>query len=257
MAKIRTLIVDDERLARKRVRRLLQTDPDIEIVGECGDAAEAVRAIHELAPQLLFLDVQMPGGDGFQVLEQAGPAEKLPVVIFVTAHDTHALRAFEVHAQDYLLKPFDRPRFQKALRQAKTQVERRSSAEVSRQLLALLEDLQSERKFLQRLVIKSGGRVIFLKTEDIDWIEAADNYVRLHVGAEAHLLRETMNSIESQIDGQKFLRIHRSTIVNVDRIEQLQPWFRGDYQVVLKDGTQLTLSRSYRERVQNLVGKWF
>ena len=251
------MIVDDERLARKRVRRLLQTDPDIEIIGECGDAAEAVRAIRDLSPDLLLLDVQMPGGDGFQVLEQVGPAEKLPVVIFVTAHDSHALRAFEVHAQDYLLKPFDRQRFQRALRQAKTQVERRTSAEMSRQLLALLEDLQSERKYLQRLVIKSGGRVIFLKTEDVDWIEAADNYVRLHAGSETHLLRETMNAIEGQLDPQKFLRIHRSTIVNVDRIGQLHPWFRGDYQVILKDGTELTLSRSYRERVQNIVGKWF
>ena len=252
--KIRALIVDDEPLARQRIRTLLEADPDVEVVGECADGRSAVAAVREQAPDLLFLDVQMPLLDGFGVLAALG-AGPLPVVIFVTAHDRYALRAFEVHALDYLLKPFDRERFRTALGRAKAQVRREPDGDVSRRLLALLRDVQQARKPLERLVVKSGGRVYFVRTEDIDWIEAAGNYVRLHVGKEAHLLRESMAGLEARLDAGRFLRIHRSTIVNIEHIRELQPAFHGDYAVILRDGTQLTLSRSYRATLPRFFGE--
>lgn len=254
--KIRAVIADDEPLARKRIRRLLQLDPEVEVVGECGNAAETVTAIEEHSPDLLFLDVQMPGGTGFDAL-RAVATERTPVVVFVTAYDQYAVKAFEVHAQDYLLKPFDRQRFQKSLRQAKEQVSRRQSAEANRRLIALLENLQPGPGPVQRLIVKTGGRILVLKTADIDWVEAADNYVRLHAGGESHLLRETMSALDKQLDPARFARIHRSTIVNLDRIEQLQPWFRGDYLVMLRGGTKLTLSKAYRDRVLLPLGNAF
>jgi two-component system LytT family response regulator len=250
MVTIRALIVDDEPLARGRLRTLLAGEPDVEVVGECGDGLEAVAAVEELSPDLLFLDVQMPALDGFAVLE-ALDADRLPAVVFVTAHDRYALRAFEVHALDYLLKPFDRDRFRKALGRARAQI---AGAEGGGKLPALLADARARRQPADRLVIKSAGRVFFLRTEEIDWVEAAGNYVRLHCGGDAHLLRETMNGLEARLDGQRFLRVHRSTIVNVDRIRELQAWFHGDYLVILRDGTQLTLSRGYRPRVQERFG---
>lgn len=250
--KIRALIVDDEPLARARLRTLLSEEADVEVVGECGDGLEAVAAVQDLTPELVFLDVQMPTLDGFGVVEALDPGA-LPVIVFVTAYDRYALQAFEVHALDYLLKPFDRDRFQKALERARAELQRSGSAETSQKLLAMLED-KAVRKPLERLIIKSAGRVFFLRTEEIDWIEAAGNYVRLHVGAEAHLLRETMNGLEGRLDPGHFLRIHRSTIVNVDRIQELQAWFHGDYLVILRDGTQLTLSRGYRQKVQERFG---
>jgi two-component system LytT family response regulator len=251
--KIRSLIVDDEPLARTRLRALLAEEEDVEVVGEAGDGLEAVARAHELAPDLIFLDIQMPSLDGFGVLEALDP-DRLPAVIFVTAYDQYALRAFEVHALDYLLKPFDRERFARALDRYRAQAGRAESAEASQRLLALLEERKDPRRPLERVVIKAMGRVFFLKTEEIDWIEAAGNYVRLHAGAEAHLLRETMNGLEARLDPQRFLRVHRSTIVNVDRIQELQAWFHGDYMVILRDGTQLTLSRSYRQKVQEHFG---
>ncbi len=251
--KIRALIVDDEPLARQRLRALLESESDIEVVGECTDGQEAVAAIREHAPDLLFLDVQMPKLDGFRVLETIGP-EQMPVTIFVTAFDRYALRAFEVHALDYLLKPFDRKRFQKAMGRARAQLQTEQSRDVDPRLQALAEGVQSGRRPLERLVIKAGGRVFFLRTDEIDWIEAAGNYVRVHSGGEAHLLRETMNGLEARLDATKFLRIHRSTMVHVERIQELQPWFHGDYVVILRDGTQLTLSRSYRQRLQEFFG---
>ena len=258
MTPIRCLIVDDEPLARERIRTLLADVSDIEIVGECQDGRKAVAAIHKHAPDLLFLDVQMPGMDGFGVLESL-PPEQIPVVIFVTAYDQYALRAFEAQALDYLLKPFDRERFQKALRRARTQVRQQKSGEresaLAPKILALLESLQAGQKHLHRLVIKSGGHVFFLRTEEIDWIEAAGNYVRLHAGGEEHLLRETMNALEGRLDPQKFLRIHRSTIVNIERIQELHPWFKGEHVVILRGGTRLTLSRGFREKLQRLLGK--
>src|SRR5262245_36771487 len=217
----RALIVDDEPLARERISDLLQADEELEVVGECGDGQAAVAAIQHLKPDLLFLDVQMPKLDGFDVLEAVGP-DAMPVAIFVTAYDRYALRAFEVHALDYLLKPFDRERFQHALQRAKQQLERQKSGELNQRLVALLEDVKQQ-KPLDRLVIKSAGKVYFLRVEEIDWIEAAGNYLKLHVGDDTHLLREKMTTLESRLNAEQFLRIHRSTIVNVERIQELQP----------------------------------
>lgn len=252
--KLQTLIVDDEPLARERIRTLLADEPDVEIIGECANGRAAAAAIQKLKPDLLFLDVQMPELDGFGVLDQIAAA-KMPTIIFVTAYDQYALRAFEVHALDYLLKPFDRERFQKALQRARLQIQQAKNGEINTRVLALLEDLRAEKKWLERLVIKSGGRIFFLKVEEIDWIEAAGNYVRLHVERETHLLRETIKNLESQLDPKKFLRINRSTLVRLDRIKELQPWFNGEHAIILQDGVQLTSSRGYREKLDELMGK--
>lgn len=253
---IRTLIVDDEPLARERIKALLEDESDIEVVGECASGRKAVSAIQRQAPDLLFLDVQMPELDGFGVLATLDP-ERLPVVIFVTAYDQYALRAFEVHALDYLLKPFDRERFKKALERVRAELQRDKVGDLSQRLLALLEDIKPEHKSLKRVMIKSDGRVYFVKAEEIDWIEAAGNYVRLHVGGKTHLQREKMNELESRLDPERFVRIHRSTIVNIETIKELEPWFRGEYVVVLHDGTRLILTRSYRDKLQRVLGKPF
>jgi len=254
--KIRTLVVDDEPLARERVMSLLQQEVDVEVVGECSDGTEAVSAIQEHSPDLMFLDVQMPGCDGFQVIRNIGP-DRMPTVIFVTAYDEYALQAFEVHALDYLLKPFSKDRFLQTLRHAREALEHRRAGDLGRRLLALVQDVKPEPQRVERLVVKSGGRVFFLRTDEIDWIEAAGNYVRLHLGAESHLFRETMNRMEARLDSRRFSRIHRSRIVNTERIKELQPWFNGDYVVILRDGTRLTLSRGYREKLQQRLGKGF
>jgi len=252
--KIRTLIVDDEPLARGRLRQLLEAESDIEILAECADGREAVEVIGKTEPDLLFIDIQMPELDGFGVIEAIqGP--KLPIIIFVTAFNQHALRAFEVHALDYLLKPFDRERFQTALARARTQLQHRQENQLNQRLTALLADMRPETKQTDRLVVKSPGRVLFLKTGDIDWIEAADNYLNLHVGAESHLLRETMASLETRLNPNQFLRISRSTIVNIERIKELQPMFHGDYTVILRNGTKLAMSRGYKDKCQHLLGK--
>jgi two-component system, LytTR family, response regulator len=252
--KIRTLIVDDEPLARERVRALLAEETDVEVVGECRDGQEAVEAIRREAPDLVFLDVQIPELDGFGVIERIG-VDKIPVIVFVTAYDQYALQAFEVHAVDYLLKPFDQDRFQKALARARQSVQLRRGGDVNERLVALLEDLKTPQGHLERLVVKSSGRLFFLRAEEIDWIESSGNYVSLHVGPESHLLRETMNGIETKLDPARFIRIHRTAIVNIDRIRELQPLFHGEYDVVLRTGTTLTLSRGYRDRLQGLLGK--
>ncbi len=265
MSTIKTLIVDDEPLSRERIRTLLAPQADVEIVGECGDGRQALAAMHTARPDLLFLDVQMPDLDGFGLL-RAMPAAKdnarLPVVVFVTAYDQYALRAFEVNALDYLLKPFDEERFLQALERARKQVylagigQSGGSGEsvvLGRKFLSIVRDVQTRAKPLERLVVRSGGRVFFLRTEEIDWVEAASNYVRIHAGADSHLLRETMNGIEGRLDAEKFLRIHRSTIVNIDRVAELQPWFHGDYAVTLRDGTRLTLSRGHRDKLQQFL----
>jgi two-component system, LytTR family, response regulator len=251
--RIRALIVDDEPLARRRIRRMLARDAEVEIAGDCANGREAVGKIRELRPDLIFLDVQMPELDGFAVLEAVG-AEAMPLVIFVTAFDQYALQAFEVYALDYLLKPFDRRRFDKALTRAKTRLLSVRTSDVGQQALALLEDLRAQSSYIERLVVKAGGRAFFLKTEEIDWIEAEGKYVRLHVGKESHLLREAIGSIESQLDPKRFPRIHRSTIVNIDRVRELQPWFHNEYRVILRDGTELMLSRSCRKRLGELLG---
>jgi two-component system LytT family response regulator len=251
--KIRTLIVDDEPLGRERIRTLLSDDAEIEVVGECSDGKQAVAAIERTRPDLVYLDVQMPEMDGFAVLD-AITGERMPAIIFVTAYDRYAVQAFEVHALDYLLKSFDRERFQAALRRAKEQIRGSREGFWNERLTGLLEDLQARQKRLTRLVIRSAGRIFFLRVEEIDWLEAADNYVRIHVGRESHLMRETLQSLEGRLDPSRFLRIHRSTMVNLDRIQELQPLFHGDYVVKLLDGTELSLSRNYRERLGGPLG---
>jgi two-component system LytT family response regulator len=252
-ARIRALIADDEPLARERLRMLLANEDWLEVIEECADGISAVAAIHKLRPDLVFLDVQMPGASGFDVIEAIG-ADKMPFVVFVTAYDKYAIKAFDVHAVDYLLKPFDRDRFTQALARARHQLEQRSSGELERRLLELVQDLKPAQK-LDRFVIKSGGRVFFVRAEEIDWIEAAGNYVKLHVGTDAHLFRETMNALEARLNPDTFYRVHRSHIVNIERVRELQPWFNGEYVVFLKDGTRLTLSRGYREKLQDKMGR--
>ncbi len=250
MKKIKTLVVDDEPLARERLAGLLASQPDIEIVAECRDGEEAVTAVIDHAPDLVFLDVQMPQMNGFEVIEAVG-GDRMPPVIFVTAYDQHALRAFEVRALDYLLKPFDRERFNEALQRARRQIERAETGDLGRRLLALVKDLRRDQPRAERLVVKSGGRLFFLRTDEIDWVEAAGNYVRVHVGTTSHLMRETMTAIEGRLDPEKFFRIHRCRIVNMERIQELQPWLNGEYAVLLRTGTRLTLSRGYREKLQD------
>ena len=252
---IRTLIVDDEPLARERLRGLLAEEPDVEVVGECGDGCQAVLAIEELKPDLVFLDVQVPNLDGFHILESVG-VDRIPAVVFVTAYDQYALRAFDVRAVDYVLKPFGRERLHKAIEKARAQITREKSSDLSGQLVALLEEMRPpQHRYVKRIMIKESGRLFFLRTADIDWVEASGNYARLHVGAESHLLRETMNALEARLDPERFLRIHRSTIVNIERIKELQPWFHGDYIVILRDDRQLTMSASYRDKLDELRGR--
>ena len=253
-SRTRVLIADDEPLARERLRTLLGAEDWVEVVAECQNGTEAVDSIARLQPDLVFLDVQMPGATGFDVIDAVGP-DRMPLVVFVTAFDKYALRAFDVHALDYLLKPFDRERFGQALGRARQQLERRSGGDLERRLLELVQDLKGTSQRLERFVIKAGGRVFFVRSDEIDWIEAAGTYVKLHVGADAHLFRETMNALESQLNPDTFYRIHRSHIVNIERVKELQPWFNGEYVVFLKNGTRLTLSRGYREKLQERIGR--
>jgi two-component system LytT family response regulator len=250
---ISALIVDDEPLARRRLRRLLASDNEIEVVGEAGDGQSALDSIRRLEPEIVFLDVQMPVVDGFQVIERLNPSE-MPVIVFVTAYDQYALRAFEVSALDYLLKPFDRMRFAKTVERAKSHLLATEDGQIRRQTLALLEHLKARSSHLERIVVKTDGRAFFIKTGDIDWIEAEGKYVRIHIDKQAHLLRESIGTLESQLDPSRFPRIHRSTIVNIDRIKELQAWFHNEYRVILRDGTELTLSRSCRKRLGELLG---
>lgn len=259
---ITTIIVDDEPLARRNIRLLLKDDPEIEIAGEAGSGREALSLIRKHSPDLVFLDIQMPEMDGFGVLENL-EATQLPVIVFVTAFDQYALKAFEFHALDYLLKPFDDARFTKALAKVKLQVEQKELKDLSERLVALLEgreqrpEEQPRARYVSRLLIKSAGRVFFLKTDEIDYIQAEDYYVKLHVGRKGHLLRETMNEMEAKLDPSKFLRIHRSSIVNIERIREMQQHFNGEYIVLLHDGTELKLSRSRREQLQSLLKSGF
>lgn len=243
--KIRALIIDDEPLARTRIRNLLATEPDVEILAECANGSEAIEAIQQHSPDLLFLDIQMPEVNGFDVLDAVGP-ERVPAVIFVTAYDQHALQAFEVHALDYLLKPFKQSRFKSALQRARQQLTNRSPDHESR-LAELLTQLRPASGHLTRFVIKTSNRTILLKARDVDWIESAANYALLHVGTETHLLRETMRSLEDRLSPYQFQRISRSAIVNLDRIKDLQPLVKGDYIVTLTNGKQLPMTRGIRD----------
>jgi len=242
-SKIRTLVVDDEPVARARVLSLLRDEPDIEVVGECESGPQAITAIGSASPDLVFLDIQMPEMDGLQLARALG--DTMPAVVFVTAYDEYALRAFEVHALDYVLKPFSAERFRSALTHARQHLTTRRAPGA--------REPASERR--DRLVIKSSGRIYFIRTQDIDWCEAAGNYVRLHVGPQTHLVRGTMAHIESQLNPALFVRVHRSTIVNADRIQELRSSFNGEYMILLHDKTRLTLSRGYRDGLQTKLGK--
>ena len=254
LACIRTVIVDDESLARERISNMLAADPLIEIIAECANGQDAIEAIQLHSPDLVFLDVEMPGVDGFAVLEALSPG-RIPTIIFVTAYDQYAVRAFEVYALDYLLKPFDQERFDKALERAKSQISNHRSDALNERILSALEEIKTRPVHLERLVIKMNGHVFFIKAEEIDWLEAEGNYVRLHAGKESYLLRDTITALESQLDPKRFIRVHRSAIVNIDRITELQPWFHGEYRIILGEGVQLTLSRTYREKLHDLLGR--
>jgi two-component system LytT family response regulator len=270
---IRVLVTDDEPIARRRIRRFLRAESNVEVIGEASNGREAIEAIRQHNPDLVFLDVQMPDVDGFGVVQALG-ADQMPAVIFVTAYDEYALKAFEVNALDYLLKPFDAERFKSAFQRAREHIDRVTTAQAGRRLKTLLEQVLQDDKvdvntaahallgasgthaapkngYLDRLMVKSDGRVFFVKVADVDWFEASGNYVRVHVSKTSHLIRETMNGIEASLNPQMFARIHRAVIVNLDRIKELQPWFAGDYVVILRDGRQLKLSRTYREQLQS------
>jgi two-component system LytT family response regulator len=298
MSKMRVLIVDDEALSRQRLRRLVQAEPDTEVIGECADGFAALEAIRDQQPDVVCLDVHMPELDGFGVL-QSLRGELAPKVIFVTAYDEHAVRAFEVHAVDYVLKPVDADRFRVAFQRARLAHERESAADRLGQLLDTVRRVSgngssaldavaaesparraAERRaagtraesesedapangavasagppaYASRILVKHDGRMFFVKVGDIDWIEADRNYVRLHVGAHSHTIRERISHLESTLDPRLFARIHRSTIVNLNRIREMQQWFSGDYVVILENGTRLRLSRHYRDQVERQVG---
>lgn len=252
---IRAMIVDDEPLAREKVILFAKEEEDIEIVAVSTNGQEALDAIGLHRPDLVFLDIQMPEVGGFEVLQRLQP-ETMPGIIFITAYDEFALRAFEFHALDYLLKPYDRERFRAAVQHARLAITARPAHDITaEQITAMLRSLKRPAASLDRLIVKTNGRIIFLRTEEIDWMEAAGNYVKLHTGTETHLLRETMNNLEEQLDPRHFIRIHRSTIINIDKIKELQPYFNGEYTVTLMNNTTLILSRGYRDNFTTILGK--
>jgi two-component system LytT family response regulator len=249
---IRVLIVDDEPIARRGVRQQLRGEADVEIVGECGDGAAAIDAITGLAPDLVFLDIQMPEVGGFDVVEAIGVA-RMPAVVFVTAYDEHALRAFDVHAVDYVLKPIDRHRFRTAVERARRRLVH-APGQLDRRIAAALGELgRPAHDYAKRLAIKGDGRVILVDVDEVERLEAAGNYVEVHSGARQHLVRETMASLEARLDPSRFVRISRSSIVSTDRVRELQPMFNGDFVVVLHDGTKVAGSRRYRAAFDTLT----
>lgn len=257
MEKVSALIVDDEKPARQRLRDLLEKHAGVAVAGECGSGAEAVELIHDVKPELMFLDIQMPLLDGFEVIRQVGAAHA-PVTVFVTAYDAYAVRAFEASALDYLLKPYSDERFEQCLARALVYVRTQRREELSRRLISFLSEEKrggarprvDAAPYLERLLVKVGGRVIFLPTEDVDWIEAAGVYVQLHAGGRKYLHRASLAELEASLDPGRFIRIHRSSIVNILGVRELVPHSHGDYTAVLKDGTRLRLSRSYRPKLE-------
>ena len=252
MKSLRAIIVDDEPLARERLRRMLSAHDDIAVVRECRTGKEAVDSIRKDDVDLVFLDIQMPEMNGFEVIERIGP-DRMPAVVFTTAYDEHALHAFEVHALDYLLKPFDAARFDASLARAVKLVRGADVADLQRRLADLVSASTSRNRYLDRVLIKSRARVYFLQMDEVDWIEAARNYVHLHVGSRSHLLRQTLSGIEEQLDPRRFLRIHRSAIVNLDRIKEMRPLFNGEYEVRLETGAVLTLTRTYMDQLAQFL----
>jgi two-component system LytT family response regulator len=249
---IRAIIADDEGLARTKLRLLLSSETGISVVAECGDGKQAVDAVLVHKPDLLLLDIQMPDLDGFEVLKQI-PAEQMPLVIFTTAYDQYAIRAFEAHALDYLLKPFNQERLHNALERVKAELLKSHEHSLRSRILDMLGDVKPDSPQLRRLVIRSAGRVVFLDLNEVDWIEAAANYVKLHVGRDSFLLREGIGHISARLDPDRFVRIHRSSIVNVSRIRELQPCDSGEYIAVLRDGKELSCSRGCRPQLVRLI----
>ncbi|MGC4050024.1 MAG: LytTR family DNA-binding domain-containing protein [Paludibaculum sp.] len=250
------LLVDDEPLAREGLRMLLAEDPEISDVLEAKNGHEAVELIRSARPDLVFLDVQMPEMGGFEVVREIG-AESMPAVVFVTAHDVYAIQAFEINAVDYLLKPVTRERFAKSLVRAKDHLRARPAGEANRQILSLLETIAAPARTVKRLAVRTAGKTVFVEIEEIDWIEAAENYVQLHAGRAEHLLHVTMNALEKSLDPELFLRIHRSIIVNVRRIKELQPVSHGEYVITLSNGVRLQSGRLYSDRVKTLTANPF
>ncbi|MGA9977545.1 MAG: LytTR family DNA-binding domain-containing protein [Candidatus Sulfotelmatobacter sp.] len=255
---VRTVIADDERLARQKLLILLESEPQVKVVAECQDGRQAVSAIRSLRPDMLLLDIQMPDLDGFQVLSEISQ-EEMPVVIFTSAYDQYAIRAFEANALDYLLKPFDQERLHQAVERARSELRKQRDHEITHRILNLLSQVRSitppAPEVESRLVIKANGRVVFLDLDNIEWVEAAANYVRLNVGKESYLFRETISRISERLDANHFVRIHRSTIVNIRKIKELIPVNSGEYVVVLKSGRELSCSRGYRGALQGIVEK--
>jgi two-component system LytT family response regulator len=248
---IRALIVDDEPLARESVRRFLKPHSDVQIVGECGDGKSAVAAIRNHSPDLVFLDIQMPEMDGFAVLHHIG-IERMPAIVFVTAYDQYAVRAFEENVLDYLLKPFGKARFERALVRVRERISQPDNGDEVRRILRAIENFAGRRTSLDRVPVLENGRIVYVRVEDIEWIEAAGNYARLHVGARRHDVRETLTALEGKLDPDQFVRIHRSTIVNLRHVKEVHPWFHGYHLVVLTNGQKLRMSRYQREVADRL-----
>lgn len=250
---LRVVIADDEPVARRRLRRLLKDEPDVEIVGECGDAASTIASIESARPDVVLLDVQMPGRGGFGVVESLGA--RMPAVIFVTAFDRYALKAFEVHAADYLLKPVAEDRLRDALGRVRNSLRKGESAEMAARLEAVLKEIRPAGRHVSQIPVRVAERIVLVPVPDIDWIEAADNYVAIHADRRKYLLRETMAALERALDPQKFVRIHRSAIVQLARVRELVPTSHGTLAVVLDDGTRLPLGRSYRDGLERALGR--
>jgi len=252
--KYKVLIADDEPLARRSIRKFLKPFPEFEVTAECGNGDETVKAILTCHPDLVFLDIQMPEMDGFEVIRSIG-VENMPLTVFVTAYDRYALQAFDAQALDYLLKPFAEQRFHVTLFRARRSLELGTSHIPDSKLTQLLEQLTRQKEYLERIPVPHKGRFLFVKTHDLDWIEAEGNYLRLHCDGDSHLVRGNLNEMETKLDPAKFMRIHRSTIVNLERVKEVQPWFKGSHLVVMNNGEQLRLSRYQKDKLRALMGK--
>ena len=250
---MRTIIADDESPARQKLRIMLSSEPGVQILAECRDGDETIRALAEFKPDLLMLDIQMPDFDGFEILSRVS-ADAMPIVIFTTAYDRHAVRAFEAHALDYLLKPFDQERLHQAINRARAELLRANDQSATHRILDFLsESAERQSRSDRRLVVRAGGRIVFLSFDEIDWVEAAANYVKINAGRQSYLLRKGIGEMEERLGPSQFVRIHRSMIVNIKRIKELQPVNSGEYIVVLKDGKELSCSRGYRAGLQQLI----
>lgn len=256
MNTIKALIADDERLGRDLIQHMLATHPDVDVISECHDGADALSKIEQHQPDLVFLDIKMPEISGIDVVNRLNPLAS-PIVVFITAHDRYALNAFDQNAVDYLLKPFDQERFDRMLDRVRTRVTQRENSEFAERIQNMIannQDASTQIKPLRKITIKESNRVFFVDTKDVDYFEASGNYVAIHTGPKTHLLYESLGNMETKLDPEKFARVHRSTIINIESIKELRTHFNGEYVVVLKDDTRLKISRSYREKVKPLLG---